>query len=86
MMMIIMMILLLIMMKLVYYNKPLNDFKCLVSVENNIIVNLINNDNYRHNITLLVDGFNIFISETGNGRLLNYKLSYCDMYLQSKKM
>ena len=48
--------------KLVYYSKPLNDFKRLVSVENNI-VNLINNDNYRHNITLLADGFNIFICE-----------------------
>ena len=36
--------------KLVYYNTPLNDFKRLVYDENNIIVNLINNDNYIHNI------------------------------------
>ena len=35
----------------VYYNKPLNDFERLVSVSNNII-NLINNDNYKHIITL----------------------------------
>ena len=49
--------------KLVYYNKLLNDFKRLVSVENNSIVNLINNDNYKHNITLLVDDFNIYICE-----------------------
>ena len=48
--------------ELVYYNKPLNDFERLVSVKNNI-VNLINNDNYRHNITLLVDDFKILICE-----------------------
>ena len=47
---------------LVYYNKPLNDFEHLVSVRNNI-VNLINNDNYKHNITLLVDDFRISICE-----------------------
>ena len=48
--------------ELVYYNKPLNDFERLVSVRNNI-VNLINNDNYKHNMTLLVDDFRIFICE-----------------------
>ena len=47
--------------ELVYYNKPLNDLKPVVSVEFNSFVNLINNDNYRHNIILLVDDFNIFI-------------------------
>ena len=45
--------------KSVYY-EILNDFERLVSVKNNI-VNLIINDNQRHNITLLVDDFNIFI-------------------------
>ena len=45
-----------------YYNKPLSDFEHLVSVRNNI-VNLINNDNYKHNITLLVDDFRISICE-----------------------
>ena len=63
-----------------YYNKPLKDFKRLVYVENNSIVNLINNNNYRNNIKLLVDDFYIFISGNnnqidGNGILLNYKLS-----------
>ena len=48
--------------ELVYYNKPLNDFECLVSVKNDI-VNLINNDNYKYNTTLLVDDFRIFICE-----------------------
>ena len=48
--------------ELVYYNKPLNDFECLVSVRNNT-VNLINNDNYKYNTTLLVDDFRIFICE-----------------------
>ena len=52
--------------KLVYYNKPLNDFKCLVFAKNNSILNLINNDNYGHNITLLVDDFNIFICKNNN--------------------
>ena len=52
--------------ELLYYNKPLNDFKRLVFDENNNIVNLINNTNYRHNITLLVDGFNILISGNNN--------------------
>ena len=35
--------------ELVYHNKPLNNFGRSVSVKNNI-VNLIKNDNYRHNI------------------------------------
>ena len=48
--------------ELAYYNKPLNDFERLVSLRNNI-VNLINNDNYKRNITLLVDDFRIFICE-----------------------
>ena len=48
--------------ELVYYDKPLNDFERLVSDKNNI-VNLINNDNYRHNITLLVKDFEILICE-----------------------
>ena len=52
--------------ELLYYNKPLNDFKHLVFDENNNIVNLINNNNYRHNITLLVDDFNILISGKNN--------------------
>ena len=52
--------------ELLYYNKPLNDFKRLVFDENNNIVNLINNTNYRHNITLLVDDFNILISGNNN--------------------
>ena len=47
--------------KLVYY-KILNDFDRMVSVKNNII-NLINNDNYKQNITLSVDNFRIFICE-----------------------
>ena len=50
---------------LVYYKKPLNDFKPLVSVKNNII-NLIDEDNYRNKITLLVDGFNILTSGNNN--------------------
>ena len=52
--------------ELVYYNMPLNDFKRLVYDENNIIVNLINNDNYRHNIALLINDFNILICENNN--------------------
>ena len=47
--------------KLVYY-KILNDFNRMVSIRNNI-VNLINNDNYEHNITLLVDYYKIFICQ-----------------------
>ena len=44
-----------------YYKKPLNDFERLVSVKNNI-VNLINNDNnHKHKITLLIDNINIFV-------------------------
>ena len=66
---------------LLYYNnnnKPLNDFERLVSVKNNT-VNSINNDNHKRNITLLVDNFRVFICENvyqidGNGILLNYKL------------
>ena len=50
---------------LMYYKKPLNDFKRLVSVKNNII-NLIDEDNYRNNTTLLVDGFNILTSGNNN--------------------
>ena len=47
--------------ELVSYNKPLNDFERLVSVKNNI-VNLINNDNnHKHKITLLIDNINIFV-------------------------
>ena len=46
----------------VYYNKFLNNFEPLVSVTNNI-VNLINNDECKYNITLLVDDFRIFICE-----------------------
>ena len=51
--------------ELVYHKKPLNCFERLVSVKNNI-VNLINNDNHNHNITLLVDDVNIFIYENNN--------------------
>ena len=51
--------------ELVYRKKPLNCFERLVSVKNNI-VNLINNDNHNHNITLLVDDVNIFIYENNN--------------------
>ena len=66
---------------LLYYNnnnKPLNDFERLVSVKNNT-VNSINNDNHKRNITLLVHNFRVFICENvyqidGNGILLNYKL------------
>ena len=47
--------------KLVYY-KILNDFNRMVSIRNNI-VNLINNDNYEHNVTLLVDHYKIFICQ-----------------------
>ena len=46
----------------VYYNRFLNNFEPLVSVRNNI-VNLINNDERKYNITLLVDDFRIFICE-----------------------
>ena len=42
--------------------KILNDFNRMVSIRNNI-VNLINNDNYEHNITLLVDYYKIFICQ-----------------------
>ena len=49
-----------------YYNKPLNNFKRLVSVKNNSIVNLINKNDYRHNITLLVNDFNIRICGNNN--------------------
>ena len=48
--------------ELVYYKKPLNCFERLVSVKNNI-KNLINSNNYNHNIALLVDDFNILIFE-----------------------
>ena len=47
--------------KSVYY-KILNDFDCFVTVKNNI-VNLINNDKLKHNITLLVDDVRMFICE-----------------------
>ena len=43
-------------------NKPSNYFERLVLAKNNI-VNLIKSDNYRHNITLLLDNINIFICE-----------------------
>ena len=49
-----------------YYNKPLNDFKRLVSDKNNNVLNLINKDNYRHNMTLLVSDLNILICENNN--------------------
>ena len=49
--------------ELVSYNKPLNDFERLVSVKNNI-VNLVNNDNYRHKIASLVNDFEMLICET----------------------
>ena len=48
--------------ELVYYKKPLNYFERLVLVKDNI-VNLINNDNHNHNITLLADNINIFVWE-----------------------
>ena len=38
----------------VYY-KILNDFDHIEKSDRNNIVNLINNDNYKHDITLLVD-------------------------------
>ena len=47
----------------IYYNIRFNDFKRLVSVQNNI-VNLINKDNHRYNITLLVNDSNIHIYKT----------------------
>ena len=40
--------------ELVYYDKPLKDFKRLVYDEKNVIVSLINNDNYRHNIKKII--------------------------------
>ena len=44
-----------------YYKYLLNDFEHLVSVKNNI-VNLINNDNnHKHKLTLLGDNINIFV-------------------------
>ena len=52
--------------ELVNYNKDLNNCKRLVSVKNNNFVNLINKDNYRHNITLLLDNFKILICENDN--------------------
>ena len=45
-----------------YYNKFLNNFEPLVSVRNNT-VNLINNDERKYNITLLVNDFRMFICE-----------------------
>ena len=48
--------------ELVYYNKVLNDFERFVSDRNNI-VNSINNDKRKHNITLLVDDYKIFICQ-----------------------
>ena len=66
--------------ELEYYNKALNDFKRLVFDKNNNIVTLINKDNYRNNITLLVSDINIIISRNnnwidGNDMLRDYKLS-----------
>ena len=46
----------------VYY-KILNDFDHVGKYDGNNIVNLINNDNYKHDITLLVDDSKIFIYE-----------------------
>ena len=46
----------------VYYKKFLNNFEPLVSVRNNT-VNLVNNDECKYNISLLVDDFRIFICE-----------------------
>ena len=48
--------------ELMYYNKVLNDFEHFVSDRNNI-VNSINNDKRKHNITLLVDDYKIFICQ-----------------------
>ena len=65
----------------VYHNKFLNNFEPLVSVRY-IIVNLINNDERKYNITLLVDDFRIFICENdvcyidGNGILKNCFIYY----------
>ena len=42
-----------------YYKKPLNYFERLVSVKN--IVNWIDNDDYNHEITLLVNNHEIRI-------------------------
>ena len=47
----------------IYYNIPFNDFKHLVSVKHNYIVNLINKDNRKHNITLLVNDSNILFTK-----------------------
>ena len=50
--------------ELVYY-KILNNFERFVLVKMNI-VNLINDDKFRHNLTLLVDHTRIFICEIKN--------------------
>ena len=44
----------------VYY-KILNDFDHIEKSDRNNIVNLINNDNYKHDMTSLVDDSKIFI-------------------------
>ena len=49
----------------VHYKKPFNNFEGLVSAKNKI-VNLINNDNHDHNITLLVSNHRICICENDN--------------------
>ena len=46
-----------------YYKEPLNYFERLVSLKNNI-VNSINNDNYNNDITLLVNNHKIYICIT----------------------
>ena len=46
----------------VYY-KILNDFDCIEKSYRNSIANLISNDNYKHDITLLVDDSKTFIFE-----------------------
>ena len=45
------------------YHKILNDFDCIEKSDRNSIVNLINNDNYKHDIHLLVDDSKTFIFE-----------------------
>ena len=45
------------------YLKILNDFNHIEESDRSDIVNLINNDNHKHNITLLVDDYRIFICE-----------------------
>ena len=48
----------------IYYNIPFNDLRRVELVKHNYIVNLINNDNHKNNITLLVNDSNIRIYKT----------------------